>query len=182
MPTESAVQKLPEPSVYCQILNIFSFMKEKARQLCCSWPRNQAEKDPVSQEAFSFLVRIWNAVICRYSLTKRAQTSTNSHQWQWPFIVSFGTKKMWTDWDYPRGMFVSWDSDSAWIKRGKKIHSPSSQNSDILYVFTISSGLKDTVKLLCHSPNLAVPFLDFCNICSLFLSWTQVHHQGSVSF
>lgn len=33
----------------------------------------------MTSEAFSFLPRIWNAVKCGYSLTKGAQTSTDSH-------------------------------------------------------------------------------------------------------
>lgn len=77
-------------------------------------------RHPVTSEAFSFLPRIWNAVKCGYSLTKGAQTSTDSHISDNGHSSCLLVQKKRKDWDYPQGMFVSWASDSVWIKREKK--------------------------------------------------------------
>lgn len=127
---------------------------------------------PVTSEAFSFLPRIWNAVKCGYSLTKGAQTSTDSHISDNGHSSCLLVQKKRKDWDYPQGMFVSWASDSAWIKREKKKEKriPQSLSSELrhsvcVYHFLRAEGHCETTmslsKVVCASLGLLQHFQFF---------------------
>lgn len=107
-----------------------------------------------------------------------------THQWQWPFILSFGTKKKRKDWDYPQGMFVSWASDSAWRKMGggKNSTVPQLGTQTFCMCLPFPPGWRTLWNYRVALQSCLCFSWTFATFPIFLLSWTEVIHRGAVSF